>query len=227
MRHEYEIRRTKSSPGLKGMWSEPPWSRAPALGVDQFRPESSSHRPGVLARMLYDDLRLYGIFRVEDRYVRSVHTDYLAPVCRDSCVEFFVQPKAGSGYFNFEFNCGGTLYCSYITDPVRVPGGFRQFIRLPERQGREVAIFHSLPSVVEPEVSESVEWILEFSLPLSLLESYVGPLGPLDGQRWRANFYKCADDCSHPHWAAWSPVSDLNFHMPQCFGTICFVGEQA
>jgi len=33
-------------------------------------------------------------------------------------------------------------------------------------------------------------------------EHYVGPLGPLTGQVWRGNFFKCAEDNSHPHWAA-------------------------
>ena len=27
---------------------------------------------------------------------------------------------------------------------------------------------------------------------------------------WRANFYKCGDDTSHPHWAAWSPLKKVN-----------------
>jgi hypothetical protein len=51
------------------------------------------------------------------------------------------------------------------------------------------------------------------------------PLGPMSSQSWRDNFYKCGDQTSHPHWASWSPVDDLNFHLPRCFGTICFVCE--
>ena len=42
------------------------------------------------------------------------------------------------------------------------------------------------------------------------------------GQVWRGNFFKCAEDISHPHWAAWSPVDEFNFHLPRCFGTIQF-----
>ncbi|MEW6117215.1 MAG: carbohydrate-binding family 9-like protein, partial [Nitrospirota bacterium] len=41
-------------------------------------------------------------------------------------------------------------------------------------------------------------------------------------REWRANFYKCGDATSHPHWASWAPVEALNFHLPHCFGTICF-----
>jgi hypothetical protein len=53
-----------------------------------------------------------------------------------------------------------------------------------------------------------------------VLERYVGPLAPLAGQVWRGNFYKCGDRTSHPHWAAWSPVDELNFHLPRCFGAL-------
>jgi len=41
---------------------------------------------------------------------------------------------------------------------------------------------------------------------------------------WRANFYKCADSTSHPHWLTWSPVDHPtpHFHLPAFFGTLEF-----
>jgi hypothetical protein len=162
------------------------------------------------------------MFRVEDRYVRCTRTAYMSDVWRDSCVEFFVQPKPARGYFNFEFNCGGALLCSHVVDPTRTANGFVDFTRLPEHDGRQVTVVPSLPPVVEPEIREPVEWTLAFSIPFALMTKYVGPIGPVAGQTWRANLYKCAEDNSHPHWAAWSPVDEPNFHLPRCFGTIQF-----
>jgi hypothetical protein len=77
--------------------------------------------------------------------------------------------------------------------------------------------------VVEPEVEGPLTWQLAFFVPVALLERYVGPIGPLAGQEWRANLYKCGDGTSHPHWASWSPVDALNFHLPHCFGTLRFL----
>jgi len=218
----YTIRRTETPPSLTGVWDSDIWQQAETLRISHFRPESSDHRPRTEARLLYDSEAVYLIFRVEDRYVRSVQTEYMGPVCTDSCVEFFVAPKAAKGYINFEVNAGGTLLASYIEDATRTAGGFAMFANLPPEHGQMVRIYHLLPDVVDPEITEPVTWTVEYAVPLALLEAYVGPIGDPAGQTWRANLYKCGDKTSHPHWAAWSPVSELNFHLPQSFGLLCF-----
>ncbi|MBN1581882.1 MAG: carbohydrate-binding family 9-like protein [Anaerolineae bacterium] len=225
----YTIHQARIQPDMAGArasdWGGPAWAQAETLNVSQFRPESSDARPRTQARLLYDAHGIYGMFKVEDRYVRCTHVGYQAAVYRDSCVEFFVQPKPDRGYFNFEFNCGGSLLCSYVTDPARGEGGaLAEAVRLPDQAGEQVQVTCSLPQVVDPEIAEPVGWMLVFFIPFSILNEYVGPLSALPGQVWRANFYKCAEDNSHPHWAAWSPVDELNFHLPRCFGTIAFAG---
>jgi len=218
----YAVRRAEVCPAMDGAWDGLAWSRAETLEIASFRPEGSSHRPRTLARLLYDGTSLHGIFRVEDRYVRSVHTRFGDPVYRDSCVEIFLQPRPDRGYLNFEFNAGGTLLASHVRNPERTLEGFKDFTPLPERDGRLVSVHHSLPRVVDPEVPKPVTWTLAFRLPLALLERHVGPLGPLRGQVWRGNLYKCGDATSHPHWASWSPLTARNFHLPGCFGELRF-----
>jgi hypothetical protein len=223
----YTIRHTRVRPEMCGRWSGPVWAQADTLQVAHFRPESRDFYPQTSAKLLYDADGIYGIFDVQDRYVRCTRVGYLASVWQDSCVEFFVQPKRDRGYFNFEFNCGGSLLCSYVVDPARGPGGeLADATRLPASIGKQVQIYHSLPQVVDPEIAEPTAWVLEFYVPFSVLSGYVGPLGPIAGQAWRANLYKCIEDNSHPHWAAWSPVDELNFHLPRCFGTVSFAAEE-
>jgi hypothetical protein len=217
------VRAARPGPRLENTWDDPAWATAEPLEIAHFRPEGSNHRPRVRARLLHDGATLSGLFRVEDRHVRSVHTRFGEPVYQDSCVEIFLQPKAGRGYLNFEMNAGGALLASHVTDHRRTPEGFAAFTRLTEEDGRQVAVRSSLPPVVEPEIEGPVDWQLAFSIPATLLEKYVGPIGPLAGQEWRANLYKCGDRTSHPHWASWSPVDALNFHLPHCFGTLRFL----
>ena len=112
----------------------------------------------------------------------------------------------------------------YIEDPARTPDAFAKFTRLsPPSTASGSGIAHSLPSVVMPEHAGPVVWHIGCQIPLAVLEAYSGPLGPLAGQAWRGNFYKCADDSSHPHWASWAPIGEkLNFHQPCCFAPLRF-----
>jgi len=216
------VHAARPRPRLEDAWDHPAWAQADTLELSHFRPEGGDHRPRTRARLLHTGDGLAGIFRVEDRYVRSVHTRFGDPVYEDSCVEVFLQPKPDRGYLNFEMNCGGALLASHVTDHRRVPGGFAAFTRLGEEDGRQVLVRSSQPRVVDPEIEAPLEWQLAFFIPAELLERYVGALGPLAGQSWRANLYKCGDKTSHPHWASWSPVDALNFHLPHCFGTLRF-----
>ena len=206
------------------MWDGPAWRTVLPLSIDCFRPEGSDHRPRTQCKLLFNDSNIFGIFRVEDQFVRSIHTGFQADVWQDSCVEAFIQPKDCPGYFNFEFNCGGALLAYYVTDPVRRNGRLQRYTPLLPDEDAKIKRFTSLAPSVEPEIETPLTWLLEFAVPLSVLEKYAGPLGKIKGQAWRANFYKCGNETSHPHWASWTPLSARNFHDPASFGQIRFCG---
>ncbi|MCF8069696.1 MAG: carbohydrate-binding family 9-like protein [Desulfobacterales bacterium] len=212
---------TKQFP-LNGDWDGTVWGDVPFVEIARFRPESSAHRPVTRVKLLNGPNGIYGIFQVKDRYIRCIRSRFQDEVYKDSCVEFFVQPKPGSGYFNFEFNCGGALLASYITDPEKTKKGFKDFIRLTSEERKQILIYHSMPEIVEPEITDSMIWHIEFFIPYSVFESHTGSFRPQKGDTWRANFFKCGDETSHPHWGAWSPVETLNFHLPRCFGVLKF-----
>ncbi|MGD9941192.1 MAG: carbohydrate-binding family 9-like protein, partial [Clostridia bacterium] len=131
----YEIQRishqiqpdSSTSPFSGGTdWDSAPWNSAEALRISYFHPDSKSTYPQTFCKALYDDSFLYWTFSVKDRWVRAQYLEYQDPVCRDSCVEFFVQPIPEAGYFNFEVNCIGTLQLFYIEDPTRTETGFKK-----------------------------------------------------------------------------------------------------
>jgi len=217
---EYRVRRAPSETKLDQDWTD-----ADVATVAHFHPTSSDHRPVTRFRMLYDDRGVYVSFDVRDRYVLCRRTEDQAMVCRDSCVEAFLQPKRDRGYFNFETNCGGAMLLYYVTDPTRVPGvGLKAFERVRPELMERIERFTSLPAgkAFEERV-ELLQWRVAYFVPNEVFENYVGELGPATQRRWRGNFYKCADESSHPHWASWSPIgSELNFHQPEGFGEIGF-----
>jgi hypothetical protein len=219
----YTIRKTKEAPALNGTGDDAIWAQAETLHIKSFHPRSSSHRPGVQVRLLYDAAHIYVQFQVDDRFVRSVITQPQGPVCTDSCVEFFFKPRADRGYLNLEVNCGGTFLSSYIENHRRIPGGFEKFTGVDLSWLARIRCYHSLPDVVDPELTDPCCWRLAYALPVALIEAYTGPLGSLAGQTWRANFYKCGDKTSHPHWGSWAPIGEeLNFHQPDTFAPLCF-----
>jgi hypothetical protein len=144
-------------------------------------------------------------------------------VCKDSCVEFFVQPIEGKGYFNFEMSCIGTLLLTYIEDPTKTPQGFAKCTEVPATLGDAVGRHHSLTGPIEDEIADPTVWTVAYHIPWRVFETFVGPLGSPAGKTWRANFYTCADETSHPHWGAWAAIGDeLNFHQPARFAPIQF-----
>lgn len=220
---EYIIRKTAQPPELTGNWDGAIWKQANTLKIESFHPRGSNHKPGVRARLLYDDHNIYVHFKVKDQYIRSQITQPQGSVCWDSCVEFFFKPKPTCGYLNVEANCGGTFLCSYIENHRRTPEGFEKFRPIDLQWLSQIRCYHSLPEVVEPEITSAKEWQLEYALPFSLIEAYTGPLGAISGQTWQANFYKCGDKTSHPHWGFWAPIGEeLNFHKPEKFAPIHF-----
>jgi Carbohydrate-binding family 9 len=204
-------------------WDCPSFAEAAPLEISHFHPRSSDHRPRTQVRALHNGKHLFLRFDVDDRFVVSRATKFQESVCFDSCVEFFFRPKPTSGYFNLEINCGGTPLLHYVEDPTRIESGLKKWAPVSAEHALQITIFHSMPATVFPERAEPTRWRIGCVIPVSMLEPYAGAIGRLDGQRWTANFYKCADRSSHPHWGSWSPIGEaLNFHQPQMFGDLDF-----
>lgn len=196
------------------------WEGGGQAAVALFHARSSQHRPEVAVRIGHTGDRLHLRFAVRDRWVISRIQRVNGPVCTDSCVEFFVEPLPGGGYFNVEVNAGGTVHCSHITDPTPVPGGFAGCAMLSADEIGAIAVDGSLPRMIDPEIADPVDWTMCLGIPLSLFSARLGRTPPVPGT-WRGNFYKCADHSSHPHWASWAPIDErLAFHVPHRFGTL-------
>jgi hypothetical protein len=219
----YQVKKLKGSLNIDGNWDKAQWKRAKSISMTKAMGKLPAFIPQTEAKMMYDDANVYVIFRVKDRYVRSVVQEYNGNVSSDSCVEFFFSPDANTPlkYFNLEVNAGGTPLIFYVTEP------WTGFVKLQPDEIKEIEIAHSLPSRVDPEIKEPVTWTIEYRIPLSLLRKYSNVSQPGPGVKWKANFYKTASKNSNPHYLTWSFVDHPkpNFHLPQFFGTLIFSGE--
>lgn len=215
----HHINRLDASTPLDTEWDGPTWGTIRTVVVDSFHSKSSSHHPDVRTKLAYDQDGIYVFFRVVDRYVRCVHTEYGSATHKDSCVEVFVQPQRHLGYFNFEANCGGALRSRYILDPTRTEQGFKHASMLEQQDLEGIVTFHSLPCIVEPERTDATTWFIQLRIPFALLFTFTQEPFPDDKTEFFGNLYKCADESSHPHWASWAPLGPiLDFHQPERFG---------
>lgn len=199
------------------------WRDATEVAIAAYHPRSSDHRPRVAVKLGHTGDAVHVRFEVEDRYVLARTTKLHGDVWRDSCVEFFVEPRPGRGYFNFELNAIGTMLLYHVRDHRRTKTGLADAPPVDAELAARIDIRTSLREPILNEIAEATPWWLELHIPLAVLEAHIGELGDLSGQTWRGNFNKCADATSHPHWGSWSPMGEvLEFHQPARFGEIVF-----
>jgi hypothetical protein len=217
----YKIKRTTGRIEPKSAWNDELWRESEILELKNYMGPKPGHFPRTLVKLLYDNNNnIYVFFKVEDKYVRAVAQKLNDSVCRDSCVEFFFTPdeNLSDGYFNIEINCGGTMLMHQQT------ARNENIMEISEQDCVKIKICASMPKIVEPEIEEQAIWTVQYCIPLEVLEKYAKIKRPAAGVKWRANFYKCADATSHPHWLTWSLVNrpEPDFHQPQYFGTLLF-----
>lgn len=205
---------------IDGIWVKPEWQKVEAIQLEYFMGDTPKFRPEVKVKMMYDTNNLYVIFRVADHYVRCVTNETNGPVYEDACVEFFFSPDVNSPlkYFNLEINCGGTALMFYNLVPRK------DYKILDSADIRKIEIAHSIPQIIDPEITDAVIWTLEYRMPFELLKKYATVSQPGPGVIWKGNCYKIGDKTSNPHYQTWSLVNQPNpdFHLPQYFGSLKF-----
>lgn len=210
----YAVKKLESPLTIDGNWDKPEWKNVKSVSITNFIREKPAFRPVTEVKMQYDDENIYVIFRVRDRYVRCITGKVNGPVWEDAAVELFFCPDTSrpDKYFNLEINCGGTPLMEYRSNNPS------------EQDIRSIVIAHSLPKRIDPEIVEPVVWTIEYKVPLAMLEKYGVVTRPAKGVKWKANFYKIAENNSNPHHITWSPVTHPkpHFHMPDYFGTLVF-----
>jgi len=217
---EYSVARLEKPVTIDGNWDKPEWKNIEDIQLGYFMGKVPEFRPKVNVKMMYDHENLYVIFKVRDKYIRCVNQNYNGPVWDDSCVEFFFSPdsKEPEKYFNLEVNCGGTPLMRYNL----IPRKEREILEPVDLKQIEIA--HSLPEIVDPEITEHKTWTIEYRIPFELLSKYAKITKPDSGVVWKANFYKIADKTSNPHYLTWSFVdkAEPDFHQPVYFGKLVF-----
>jgi len=217
---KYIVKKASQSFKPDGNWNKKQFAGVEAVRLNNFMGAKPAHFPQVEAKLAYDDNFLYVIFKVDDNYIKAVNTEYDSSVCRDSCVEFFFTPSTDieQGYFNAEINCCGTILLRH----QKARGA--ETVVVSKADAEKFEICSTFKGKVEPEITKPTQWLIEYKIPYEVLKKYAPVMNPSAGVQWRANFYKCADGTSKPHWLTWNKVElpQPDFHRPEFFGTLEF-----
>jgi len=173
-----------------------------------------TYTPEITFSMAHNGSGLFVRFLGREKYLKATVTRDGDKTCNDSCAELFIAID-DKGYYNFEFNCIGTLLLAFG----------------PGRENRESAppeILHSVrrhtsldPAGFEERTGD-LNWELIVMLPASALFRH--HIEKWDGVQARMNLYSCGDGLSRRHYLSWRPVATgkPDFHAPQYFENVGF-----
>ena len=183
--------------------------------IDQVNWKRFDYKPEAAFSIGYSQHEILLKYYVAEDYFKAEKTESNQNVFEDSCVEFFIAPADDGIYYNLEFNGIGTCLMGSGTsrenreraDPAIIAG-----IRRKTSIGKGPVT----------EIKGKYSWTLTIAVPLKVFFHH--KTENLKGKKLRANFYKCGDKLTIPHYLTWNPVgtSKPDFHRPEFFGFIRF-----
>jgi hypothetical protein len=153
-------------------------------------------------------------YKVSEPYLKVKSRKPNGDVHKDNCVEFFINFNNEDAYYNFEFNCVGSVKGGY---------GNNRMDREPLR-GDLLKRIEDQMSISISNLNESkfIQWEATIIIPHSVF--YQHKIQSLRGLTCRCNFTKCGDDLPVPHYFSWVKMGgeSPDFHQPLFFGEVRF-----
>ena len=205
----------KAQPSLEEIEKEFDHKNIPFQPILYHWPE---HPTDVFAafRIAYSKDEIFLQYKVKETRIRALEVDDETGMpWHDSCVEFFLIPGNDKKYYNFEFNCIGT--CLLASGEGRYDRK-----RYKKEITGHIRRYSSLGTAPFDERTGNFEWTFIAAIPISIFSEQ--NISSLEGLTIPANFFKCGDKLSEPHWLTWNPVltETPSFHQPEYFGVLHF-----
>ncbi len=191
----------KNAPCHRGVL-DPAWENVEKAKIDICPWKEYPLKPNSSAKLLWSSGGISVLLESDEKPLVGKETKKNGLVCKDSCMEFFLSPKAGDArYLNIEVNGLGVMH-----------------IGLGEGRGARIhPDFEPSDFRCESYITPST-WRLCYFIPFSFIDSVFGS----HDTDMRGNFYKCGDDTGHEHYVVWNEVSAPapDYHRPEFFGRI-------
>ncbi|MDR0711173.1 MAG: hypothetical protein LBF67_02340 [Prevotellaceae bacterium] len=175
------------------------------------------YTPKVEVKVAHTPSHLLLRYEVQENSIRARYTQHNQRVWTDSCVEFFASLDGNQTYYNFEFSCIGTPLLRYNVRP-------REGDMASPQTLNDILTHSSLGKQPIEEVRNGeFSWQLIVAIPHAAF--FAHRLTDLKKQTFSANFYKCGDELTEPHYLSLFPIHTPtpNFHTPEFFQPLEFL----
>ncbi|MEG1607558.1 MAG: carbohydrate-binding family 9-like protein [Mucinivorans sp.] len=189
------------------------WSQQEPIACNNWAQEFP-YAPQVSFRAQHSRDELWIKFMVNEQYTMAMVKQDNGEVWTDSCVEFFISFDQ-TGYYNFEFSCIGKALLAFRKEKPNATHASQVVMDTILRAS-------TLGSECFAEKVGPQEWELMVKIPVTAFFKH--SIENLNGMTAKANFYKCGDKLTKPHFLSWQPIEaqSPNFHLPEFFGTLEF-----
>ena len=186
------------------------------VAIDITPWSNDSDIPTVHFAIMHDNTHIYIRYTVQENSIIAKATANNGAVWKDSCVEFFIMPEKDDVFYNFEINCIGVkLLYAGKTRNNRTPAD--------DATMGKILTESTLGHQPFDEKFGLFDWTMTVVIPVSCFFQHT--IKSVKGKTCLANFYKCGDELTKPHYLCWNNIETPkpDFHTPQYFGEIVFV----
>lgn len=178
-------------------------------------PDLYPSKPKAAFKIAHNGTHLFLHYFVEEDEILAETTEDNGPVWTDSCAEFFLSFGDSPYYYNAEFSCIGTALLAYRT-------GRNDAVHADMEVMKTIKRYPSLGTKPFGKKKGNYKWDLLVVIPVTAY--WKSGIDSFKGVKARANFYKCGDNLTTPHYISWNPIpiKDPDFHVPAHFGEVVF-----
>lgn len=209
---------------IDGSLTKPVWSRVAPAGDFVLASGAGLPQLPTELKMCWDDTNLYLGYVAIDTDIWGALMNRDEPIYKEEVVEAFLCSGHDiERYFEFEFSPNNTVFDARIQ---YLESGDRSSIELDEAwncEGLQSAV--SVVGTLHDRTDIDERWTVEVALPFVEIGRDGRP--PVDGESWRANFFRI-DRAGEGEFSCWSPTltDPPRFHKPARFGTLIFSTEE-
>lgn len=202
---------------INGQGNNANWDKADWLHLDQRWPAPTKDALTTKAKALYSQSGIYFLFYCQDRKLTSTMEADFMDLWKEDVAEVFLWPDERIPfYFEYEISPMGYELPILVSN---IKGDLTRWQPFHYDADRKTRRATTVNGGIKKSHATISGWIAEFFIPNKLLRP-LNNVPPMEGTKWRANFYRVDYDDDGAGWS-WQPTGE-SFHEFEKFGILLF-----